>query len=71
MTWNPEIENTPRVSLPHIWRLGRVSDIKFGTYVSNEILVNAAAFAVSDLLRENQPGRGGEGGGKMTQPHPG
>ena len=51
------------MSLPHIWRLGRVSDIKFGTYVSNEILVNAAAFAVSDLLRENQPGRGGGRGG--------
>ena len=39
---NPEIENTPIWVLPNIWRLGRVRDTKFGTKVSNEILLNAA-----------------------------
>ena len=33
--------NTHVWVLPNIWRLGRVKDIKFGTKVSSEILLNA------------------------------
>ena len=32
----------PRLSLPKIWRLRQARDTKFGTNVSNEILLNAA-----------------------------
>ena len=39
---NPEIGNTPVWVLPNIWRLGRVMDTKFGTNVSNRMLLNAA-----------------------------
>ena len=39
---NPEIENTSIWGLPNIWRLGLVRDTKFGTNVSNEMLLNAA-----------------------------
>ena len=38
---NPEIGNTPVWVWPNIWRLGRVSDTKFVTNVSNEMLLNA------------------------------
>ena len=41
---NPEIGNTPVWVLPNIWRLGRVMDTKFGTNVSNRMLLNAAKF---------------------------
>ena len=37
---NPEIGNTPAWVLPNIWRLGRIRDTKFVTYVSNEMLLN-------------------------------
>ena len=30
--------------MPNIWRLGQVTDTKFGTNVSNKILLNAAIF---------------------------
>ena len=54
----PEIGNTPIWVLPNIWRLGQVKNIKFGTNISNKMLLNAAkcqvtAFTVSELLREN------------------
>ena len=39
---NPEIGNTPAWVLPNIWRLGRIRDTKFVTYVSNEMLLNTA-----------------------------
>ena len=44
LTRNPEIGNTPVWVLPNIWRLGRVMDTKFGTNVSNRMLLNAAKF---------------------------
>ena len=61
LTIYPEIGNTPVWALPNIWRLGWVRDTKFGTNVSNEMLLNAAkcqitAFTVSELLRLNQQG---------------
>ena len=42
LTENPEIGNILVWVLPNIWRLGRVRDTKFGMYVFNEILLNAA-----------------------------
>ena len=42
LTRNPEIGNTPVWVLPNVWRLGRVINTKFGTNVSNRILLNAA-----------------------------
>ena len=44
LTRNPEIGNTPVWVLPIIWRLGQVMDTKFGTNVSNKILLSAAKF---------------------------
>ena len=44
LTRNPEIGNTPIWVLPNIWRLGQVMDTKFGTNVSNRMLLNAAKF---------------------------
>ena len=44
LTRNPEIGNTPVWVLPKIWRLGQVMDTKFGTNVSNRMLLNAAKF---------------------------
>ena len=62
---NLEIGNTSVWVLSNIWRLGRVRNTKFGTNVSNKMLLNAAKcqgysfFFVSELLRENkQGGRG-------------
>ena len=43
-TRNPKIENTPVWVFPNIWRLGQFIDTKFGTSVSNKILLNAAKF---------------------------
>ena len=40
LTRNPEIGNTTVWVLPNIWRLGRVRDTKFGTNVSNKMLLN-------------------------------
>ena len=39
---NPEIRNNPVWLLPNTWRLGWDMDTKFGTNVSNEMLLNAA-----------------------------
>ena len=44
LTRNPEIGNTPVWVLPNIWRLGQVMNTKFGTNVSNKMLLNAAKF---------------------------
>ena len=41
LTRNPEIGNIPVWVLPNIWRLGRVTDTKFDSNVSNEMLLNA------------------------------
>ena len=64
LTRNPEIGNTPAWVFPNIWRLEPVMNTKFGSNISNKILLNAAkcqgtAFTFSELLRENQQ----EGGG--------
>ena len=39
---NPDIGNIPVWVSPSIWRVGRFRDSKFGTNVSNEMLLNAA-----------------------------
>ena len=59
---NPEIRNTTIGVLPNIWRLGQVRNTKFGTNVSNKMLLNAAkyrvtAFIISELLK-GKPTRG-------------
>ena len=41
LTRNPQIGNTPAWVLPNIWRLRRVRNTKFGTNISNKILLNA------------------------------
>ena len=68
LTRNVDIGNTPIWVLPNIWRLEQVMDTKFGTNVSNRMLLNSrvTAFTVFELLRENQLG----GGGKITPPLP-
>ena len=42
LTRNPEIGNTSVWVLPNIWRLGQVRNTKFGTNVSNKILLDTA-----------------------------
>ena len=42
LTRNPEIGNTPVWILPNVSRLGRVRNTRFGTNVSNKMLLNAA-----------------------------
>ena len=44
LTRNQKVGNTPVWVLFNIWRLGRDMDIKFGTDVSNKMLLNAASF---------------------------
>ena len=39
---NPEIGNIPVWVLPNIWKLGPVRNTKFGTNVSNKMLLDAA-----------------------------
>ena len=51
LTRNPEIGNTPVCVLPNIWRLGWVMDTKFGTNVSNRLLMNAAKFQGYNFYR--------------------
>ena len=67
LTRNPEIGNIPVWVLSNIWKLGRVKNTKFGTNVSNKILLKlqnakVAAVTISELLRENQQR------GKITPP---
>ena len=67
----PGIRKYPRLSLPNIWRLGRVRDTKFGPNVSNKMLLNAAkcqGYSFCCLLRENQ--QDGGGGIKLPSPPP-
>ena len=44
LTRNQKVGNIPVWVLFNIWRLGRDMDIKFGTDVSNKMLLNAASF---------------------------
>ena len=70
LTRNPEIGNTPVWVLPNIWRLGQVMDTKFGTNVSNRMLLNAAKCQGYSFYRfwviKGIPKRGGRGGDKIT-----
>ena len=55
----PEIGNTPVWVLPNIWRLERVMDTKFGTNISNRMLLNAVkyqgySFYLFWVLKEKQ-----------------
>ena len=50
LTKIPEIGNSPVWVLPDIWRLGQVRDIKFGTNVSSEKLLNAEKIPGLKLL---------------------
>ena len=51
LTRNLEIGNTHVWVLPNIWRLAWVRDTKFGTDVSNKILLNAAKCQVYSFYR--------------------
>ena len=42
LTRNPEIGNTPVSVLSNNWKLGRARNAKFGTKVSNKMVLNAA-----------------------------
>ena len=65
LTRNPVIRNTPVWVLPDIWRLGWVTDTKFGTIVWNKILLNAAKCQGYSLYRfwviKEKPTGGQEG----------
>ena len=57
LTRNPEIRNTPVWVFPNILILGRVRNTKFGTNVSNKMLLIDAecqviTFTIYELLRE-------------------
>ena len=51
LTINPEIGNTPVWVLANIWRVGRVMGTKFGTNVSNRMLMNATKFQCYNFYR--------------------
>ena len=51
LTRNPEIGNNPVWDLQNIWRLGKVGDTKFGTNVSNKILLNTAKYQGHSFYR--------------------
>ena len=70
LTRNPEIRNTPIWALPNIWRLGWVMDAKFGTNVSNRILLKAAKFqGYSFYYFWVIKGKPTGGGVKLAPPH--
>ena len=49
LTRNPEIGNTTVWVLPNIWGLGQIRDTKFGTDISNEVLLNAGKCTVQKM----------------------
>ena len=51
LTKNLKIGNTPVWVLPNIWRLEQVMNTKFGTNISNKILLNAAKCQVFSFYR--------------------
>ena len=64
---NLEIGNTPVWVFPSIWRLARVMDTKFGTNVSNRMLLNVAKFQGYSFYRFWVfKGKPTGGGGKIT-----
>ena len=72
LTRNPEIANIHIWVLPNIWRLRLVRDTKFGTDVSNEMLLNAAKCQDYSFYRcwviKGKPTW--KGGGDKITPHP-
>ena len=67
LTRNPEIGNITVRVFPNIWRLGQVSDTKFGMNVSNQKLLNTGKCQGYNLyhfwvIKENPTGKGGAGG---------
>ena len=74
LTRNPEVANTPVSVLPNIWRLGRVSNTKFGTNLSNKMLLNGAkcqGYSFYCLWAiKRKPIREGGRWGKITPPTP-
>ena len=69
LTRNPEIGNTPVWILPNVSRLGRVRNTRFGTNVSNKMLLNAAKWQGYSFYRFWVI-RGKPRGGKITLPSP-
>ena len=64
LTRNSEIGNTPVSVLLNIGVLEQVQNTKYGTDVSNKMLLKiqnarVTTFTISELLRENQQGGGG------------
>ena len=71
LTRNLEIWNTPFWDLPNIWRPRPVKDTKFGTYVFNKMLLNAAKCQGYCICRFwIIKGKATEEGGKIMLPHP-
>ena len=71
LTRNPEIGNTSVWVLPNIWRLGWVMDTKFGTNVSNKMLLYAAKFQDYSFYRFwNIKGKPTEELGRPPSPPP-
>ena len=69
LTRNPKIGNTPVWVLPNIWRLGQVGDTKFGTSVSNKMLLNPAKCQGYSFYRFwVTTGKPTGGGGKIIPP---
>ena len=70
LTRDLEIGNTPIWALPNIWRLGWLTDTKFGMNFSNRILLKAAklkgySFYCFWVIKGQSTGGGG-GGGKIN-----
>ena len=71
LTRNPEIGSTPVWVLPNIWRLEQVMHTKFGTSVSNRMLLNAANFQGYNFYRFWViKGKPTTGRGKIIPPPP-
>ena len=69
LTRNPEIGNTPVWVFSFIWRLGWVMDTKFGTNVSNRMLLNNAKCQGYSFYGF-WVGKTNWGGGVKITPHP-
>ena len=75
LTGNMKIGNAPVLVLPNSCRLGQVSDTKFGTNVSNKMLLNAAKFQEYSfyrfwVIKRKPTGRGWGRGGVIPPTHP-
>ena len=70
LTGNPEIGNILVCVSPNIWRLGRVKNTKFGTNLSNKMLLNPAkcqgySFYRFGVIKGKPTGNGGGAGVKL------